>query len=106
MEARPSRATQFDPELVRSTSLAYGNLWPGPEYQADAATEVIALKILEIAEQRGCFTSIWRSTGGNWLNRWKRWTASDVSRANRSLREASGASELLQLRVTPYCLPR
>jgi hypothetical protein len=79
VEARPSRATQFDPELVRSTLLAYGNLCRalGLSTKADAATEVIALKILEIAEQRGCFTSIWRSTGGNWLNRWKRWTASE-----------------------------
>jgi hypothetical protein len=46
-----------------------------------------------------CCTSIWRSSGGHWLNTWKRWIASEpaLSRSNQSLRSANGASELLEL---------
>jgi hypothetical protein len=45
--------------------------------------------------------------GGLWLNMSKRWTADapDLSKANRTPRAPSGASEVLQRRVTPFCLP-
>jgi hypothetical protein len=48
----------FDPELVRSMSLAYGNVCRalGLSTKPDPVTEVVALKIMEIAEQRGATT--------------------------------------------------
>jgi hypothetical protein len=48
----------FDPELVRSMSLAYGNVCRalGLSTEPDPATEVIALKIMEIVEQRRATT--------------------------------------------------
>ena len=49
---------QFDPELVRSMSLAYANVCRalGLNTKPDSATEVVALKIVEIAEKRGART--------------------------------------------------
>jgi hypothetical protein len=48
----------FDPELVRSMSLAYGNVCRalGLSTKPDSATEVVALKIMEIVEQRRATT--------------------------------------------------
>ena len=45
----------FDPELVRSMSLAYGRAL-GLSTKPDSATEVVALKIMEIVEQRRATT--------------------------------------------------
>jgi hypothetical protein len=46
---------EFDPELVRSMSLAYANvcraLALGLSTKPDPATEVVALKIVEVAER-------------------------------------------------------
>ena len=49
---------QFDPELIRSMSLAYANVCRalGLSTKPDPATQVVALKIMEIAEQRGAQT--------------------------------------------------
>ena len=49
---------QFDPELIRSMSLAYANVCRalGLSTKPDPATQVVALKIMEIAEQRGART--------------------------------------------------
>ena len=49
---------QFDPELIRSMSLAYANVCRalGLSTKPDPATQVVALKIMEIAEQRGSRT--------------------------------------------------
>jgi hypothetical protein len=43
----------FDPELVRSMSLAYANVCRalGLSTKPDPATEVVALKIVEVAER-------------------------------------------------------
>jgi hypothetical protein len=44
---------EFDPELVRSMSLAYANVCRalGLSTKPDPATEVVALKIVEVAER-------------------------------------------------------
>ena len=44
---------EFDPELVRSMSLAYANVCRalGVSTKPDPATEVVALKIVEVAER-------------------------------------------------------
>jgi len=49
---------EFDAELVRSMSLAYANVCRalGLSTKADPATEVVALKIVEIAERHGART--------------------------------------------------
>lgn len=49
---------QFDPELVRSMSLAYANVCRalGLSTKPDPATEVVAQKIMEIVEKRHATT--------------------------------------------------
>jgi hypothetical protein len=44
---------EFDPELVRSMSLAYANVCRalGVSTKPDPATEVVVLKIVEVAER-------------------------------------------------------